>query len=186
MPRYEIPEYEQARDAIKDFFQGKWLGHPLHPALVHIPAGLWPAALVFDLIAFFRPGNNAVVQTAYGCLVVGIVVAALAAPTGLADWSDIRKEKPARKIGLIHMALNSVVLVLLILTVALRTPDFRTAETVTFWQLLLNLAANGVLAVSGYLGGRMVYEHGIGVARQSKHEWREAAIRGNANVPAEA
>jgi uncharacterized membrane protein len=35
---------------IKSFLQGKWLGHPLHPALVHIPVGAWTAALIFDLI----------------------------------------------------------------------------------------------------------------------------------------
>ena len=31
--------------SLKDLLQGKWLGHPLHPALVHVPTGLWPAAL---------------------------------------------------------------------------------------------------------------------------------------------
>ena len=34
----------------KALLQGKWLGHPLHPALVHLPTGLFPAALLFDVI----------------------------------------------------------------------------------------------------------------------------------------
>ena len=28
---------------IKAFLQGKWLGHPLHPAMVHLPTGAWTA-----------------------------------------------------------------------------------------------------------------------------------------------
>lgn len=36
---------------LKDFLQGKWLGHPLHPLLVHLPTALWPAALVFDILS---------------------------------------------------------------------------------------------------------------------------------------
>jgi hypothetical protein len=41
------------------------------------------------------------------------------------------------------------------------------------------------LAVSGYLGGLMVYDHGISVARQSKAKWRQLAEAGRARVPEE-
>jgi uncharacterized membrane protein len=51
--------------AVKDFFQGKWLGHPLHPAIVHVPTGLWPAALVFDLLSHLRGGSNVAVRLAF-------------------------------------------------------------------------------------------------------------------------
>jgi len=35
---------------VKELLQGRWMNHPLHPALAHIPTGLWPAALVFGQI----------------------------------------------------------------------------------------------------------------------------------------
>ena len=82
-----------------DFLQGKWLKHPLHPALVHIPAALWPAAFAFDLLSQFRT-YNAFVQLSFYGILLGLLVALLAIPTGYADWTDIRPEKPAWKLGL--------------------------------------------------------------------------------------
>jgi hypothetical protein len=40
-----------------------------------------------------------------------------------------------------------------------------------------------VLIGSAYLGGLMVYDYGIGVARHSKEKWREVAEAAGANVP---
>src|SRR4051794_16059982 len=91
--------------AMKDFLQGKWLKHPLHPILVSLPLGLWPAALVFDLLSYTPGGGNIMVRTSFCAIVLGLVGALLAVPTGLADWWDIKRERPAWKIGLIHMSL---------------------------------------------------------------------------------
>src|SRR5688572_10690449 len=44
--------------AMKEFLQGKWLGHPLHAALVHLPMALWPAAAVFDVLAAMNIGGS--------------------------------------------------------------------------------------------------------------------------------
>src|SRR5690606_13059817 len=38
-----------------DLLHGKWLGHPLHPAIVHVPIGLWTVACVLDVIVWFVP-----------------------------------------------------------------------------------------------------------------------------------
>src|SRR5437667_9812970 len=75
---------------LKDFLQGKWLGHPLHPALVHVPLGSFTAALLFDVLSRVGVGGNAMVQTSFYCIAVGVIVALLAAPAGLADWLDIK------------------------------------------------------------------------------------------------
>ena len=56
--------------------------------------------------------------------------------------------------------------------------NFRTA----FTALALSAIAVGLLAVSGYIGGRMVFEHGVSVARLSKKKWRALAAAGHANL----
>ena len=33
-----------------DFLKGKWLKHPLHPIVVHVPMAMWPAKV--DLKTF--------------------------------------------------------------------------------------------------------------------------------------
>jgi uncharacterized membrane protein len=165
-----------------EFLQGKWLKHPLHPALVHIPTALWPAALVFDLFAVFR-GGSVFVQVSFLAILTGLLVVLLAAPTGYADWTGIRREKPAWRIGLIHMSINLVVTVLQVINLALRWGTWQTASTVSTAPLLLSATAVILLAVSGYLGGRMVYAYGINVARLSKKKWRQIAAEGGAALP---
>src|SRR5437868_627890 len=51
--------------------------------------------------------------------------------------------------------------------------------------LLLSAVGTLILICSAYLGGRMVYEYGISVARMSKKKWRKLAAAGGANLPPE-
>jgi uncharacterized membrane protein len=172
-------------DAIKGFLQGKWLGHPLHPALVHIPTALWPAALLFDLLSWTDLGGPIPVQISYYAIFTGLIVALVAAVTGLADWTDIKPDRPAKKIGLTHMVLNLTVAALFALNLWLRAQLPTTTDAVPLHLIGLTLLANLILMVSGYLGGRMVFNHGISVARHNKQELRKRAEAAGANLPAE-
>lgn len=168
---------------IKDFLQGKWLKHPLHPALVHITVSLWPAALLFDLISYFSESGNTFVRLSFYSISLGMLGALLAIPPGLADWADIKSEKPAWKIGLYHMGLNFLATVIFAINLGMRLDTFQVAPSVSVIELVLTALATGILVVSTYLGGRMIYQHGINVARQSKHEYRHLAEAAHANVP---
>jgi uncharacterized membrane protein len=174
---------EHAMKWLKRILQGRWLGHPLHPALVHLPAGLWPAALVFDVLSFTSLRGPATVLASFACIAGGLLGALLAAPTGLADWLDIKPDKPARKLGVYHLALNLIVTALFALNLLLRWDDVRIADRASVLQLVLSIVGVVILAVSGYLGGRMAYDQGIGVARMSKEKWRRIAEAGHANLP---
>ena len=168
---------------MKDFLQGKWLRHPLHPILVHIPTALWPAALVFDILSMLGVGGNAMVRTSFYSILFGIIVVLLAAPAGLADWLEIRPGKPAKNMGLVHAGINVTVTVVQIVNVALRWGTYTTDDAVGALPMLLSLVSTVALLVSGYLGGRMVYDQGIAIARLSKSEWRERAEKAGNAVP---
>src|SRR5216110_1366616 len=135
----------------KDLLQGKWLGHALHPALVHLPTGLWPAALVFDLINFFGPAANSLARTAFGCIAVGLAATLAAVPTGLADFWDIKPDKPAKKIGWWHAGLNVTVFLLMAASLLLRWWTALDTARVAAAPLVLCAAAKAVLFASGYL-----------------------------------
>jgi uncharacterized membrane protein len=92
---------------LQNFLKGKWLGHPLHPILVHVPMAMWPSAPIFDVLSQWK--GNVMVRLSFYAILFGLVASLLAVPTGLLDWSGIKKEKPAWKIGLYHMMLNLVV-----------------------------------------------------------------------------
>jgi uncharacterized membrane protein len=170
-------------NAIKNILQGRWLGHPLHPALVHLPTGLWPAALLFDVLSRAGVGGHAMVLVSFACIAGGLLAVLAAVPTGIADWSDVKRERPAWRIGLYHMILNVVATGTFGLNLWLRWDDVGRADVVSTGELLLSLLGVCVLAVSGYLGGRLAYEHGIGVARMSKGKWRRVAEAVHANLP---
>jgi uncharacterized membrane protein len=131
--------------------------HPIHPMLVPIPIGLWIFSLVCDLIHAGGSTNPAWTTVAFYCMGGGIVGALAAAVPGLIDLVSL----PAgpRSTALKHMAINLVVVAL---------------YAINFWQRLeapgspgklvwLSLISVGLLAVSGWLGGKMVFEHGIAV-----------------------
>jgi uncharacterized membrane protein len=171
---------------VKAILQGKWLGHPLHPALVHVPVGLFPAALLFDALSRAGIGGNAVVQMSFYCIALGLIGSLLAAPAGLADWLEIKPDKPAYRIGLWHMGLNIVVVVIWVLNLVLRWAGFRRESIVGTAPLVLSAVGTAVLLVSGYLGSRMVFDQGVGIARMTKGKWRKLAMVGGSNVAAES
>jgi uncharacterized membrane protein len=166
-----------------EFLQGKWLKHPLHPVLVHVPTALWPAALVFDILSRAGEGDNVFVQLSFYSILLGLLVGLLAIPTGYADWTGIRREKPAWRIGLYHMGLNGLVWILSGINFILRLETYQTAQSVPAGLLWLSGLAVVLLMISGYLGGRMIYAYGINVARLSKGKWRAVAKAGKADVP---
>ena len=171
---------------IADFAKGKWLKHPLHPIVVHIPVALWPGALLFDGISRMGIGGNAVVQLSFYSIGFGLLAALVAVPTGVLDWSAIKKEKPAWKVGLYHMAINLVVALLFAINLGLRIEDFQTSRSVAAAPLLLSVIGTVMLLGGAYLGGLMVYEHGTGVGRMSRNKLRREAERGGANLPTES
>ena len=168
-----------------NILKGTWLGHPLHPILAHIPMAMWPSALIFDLLSLGGIGGDEMVRLSFYAIAFGLAAGLLAAPAGLVDWTGIKREKPAWKIGLYHLILNAIAIVLFAVNLGLRVQTFDQATTVATAPLILSIVGTVILIVSAYLGGRMTYHYGISVARMSKDEWRKLAEAGGANLPPE-
>lgn len=145
--------------------------------------GLWPSALVFDLLANFGPGGNALVRISFCAILAGLVAALAAIPTGLADWLEIKPDKPAWKIAIFHMIANSAGATVWLANLLVRLESLDTARSVSGLALGLSVAGTLLVAFSGYLGGQMVYDQGIGIARTSKSQWRRIAKQGGARLP---
>jgi len=133
-------------------------GHPIHPMLVSIPIGLWIFSLVCDLIHAGGSSNPAWATVALYTMGGGIVGALLAAVPGLIDLLSL--PPGPRKIGITHMAINLTVVVLYVINFWLRVNSPDKGGTAVW----LSVLAIGLLVVSGWLGGKMVYEHGVAVS----------------------
>ena len=132
-------------------------GHPIHPMLVTIPIGLWLFSFVCDLIFHF--GNHALEWTTVALYTMGggIVGALMAAVPGLIDLLSLPAEP--RKTALWHMAINLTIVVVYVINFWLRleTP----AATGLAWLSLITIL---MLAVSGWLGGKMMFVLGVAVS----------------------
>ncbi|GAB3538035.1 DUF2231 domain-containing protein [Noviherbaspirillum agri] len=133
-------------------------GHPLHPILVVAPAALIPFGFILD--AMHRStGKESYANAAYYSMVGGLIGGVAAAAAGAADYLSIEADTEVKRTANLHAALNSGVLALTTANVLARrrTPEHHGGSIVAS-----ALAAIGVL-VSGWFGGRMVYEQGMRV-----------------------
>lgn len=151
--------------------------HPIHPMLVVFPIGLWVAALVFDIVHAFT-GNPVWRTLAFWNIAGGIVGALAAAVPGLIDYSEMQGR--ARRIANWHMALNFGVTGLFVVNWLLRTDwGARFISSDSWIPFALSVVGNVVLAVSGWLGGEMVYVERVGVAeareRRAENDRRRVA-----------
>jgi nitrite reductase/ring-hydroxylating ferredoxin subunit/uncharacterized membrane protein len=152
---------------IKSVLQGRPFHHPLHPALVHFPIGLWLLSLLLDLITRWVAPSNPLVQGAFYTIGAGLVVALVAAMAGFADWLEIRADHPAKRYANFHMALNLLVIALYTGNLYLRSQALDAPITPTV-PLVLSIVAVAILSVSGYLGGAMIFDDGVGVGRHRR------------------
>jgi uncharacterized membrane protein len=138
-------------------------GHPIHPMLVPIPIGLWIFSLVSDLVHV--GGGTAAWGTVALFTMGGGIVGALAA--ALFGFIDMLSLPPGpRKTALVHMAINLAVVALFVLNFWLRLHTESPEPGKLIW---LSIIAIGLLVISGWLGGKLVYEHGVGVDTKALH-----------------
>lgn len=132
-------------------------GHPIHPMLVPLAIGLWIFSLVCDLIHVGGSTNPAWPTVAFYTMGGGIVGALLAAVFGVIDLLSL--PPGPRRTALIHMTMNLVIVVLYVVNFWMRA-DAPQSPGNLVW---LSLISVGLLVISGWLGGKLVYELGVGV-----------------------
>jgi nitrite reductase/ring-hydroxylating ferredoxin subunit/uncharacterized membrane protein len=152
---------------IKDLLQGKPFKHPLHPFLVHFPVGLFLFSLVLDVASLIFPAEPTLEPAAFYSMGFGVATALLAAVPGFVDYLDIRKDHPARAKAVHHMLLNLAAVGLYGLNLGLRYSQ-ADGQQVGWLPFVLSCVGVGILSVSGYLGGTIVYADGVGVGRHRR------------------
>ncbi|RKG68226.1 DUF2231 domain-containing protein [Corallococcus sp. CA054B] len=132
--------------------------HELHPSVVHMPLALLPTAAVADLIVV-TTGDRAWEKVGRRLWVAGAASAVFAGVAGLAASQEVRMDAPrARKMTVVHGVGNA-----LITLGALGLMAWRMGRPPTIVTTALGLAACASALVTAALGGKMVYEQGIGI-----------------------
>jgi uncharacterized membrane protein len=133
-------------------------GHPLHPQLITMPAGLLPFSLLLDIL-YLKTGRHSYAEAAYYTMVGGFVGGLAAGAAGAADYLTIPPDAPAKRTADTHAAMNIGLLALTGLNLCLRSGRRKSGTG----PALLSLVGNLGLFVSAWYGGHLVYEHGMRV-----------------------
>ncbi len=154
----------EAGRVAKDFLNGVWLGHPLHPVLTDVPIGAWTMSQLFDVLSIASGGDDNLDMASDMTLGVGIVAAVGAAVTGLTDWSDIDSYNASRRrMGMAHALINVAGLSLDLASLGLRMTHKRNRG------LARTLSAGGYLVsvLAAYVAGELVFNLGTSINRNA-------------------
>jgi uncharacterized membrane protein/nitrite reductase/ring-hydroxylating ferredoxin subunit len=134
--------------------------HPIHPMVVALPIGLWVTSFIFDLIGAASHEQGYFLASFY-MIVAGCVGAVIAAAPGVIDlFGAIPPNSSARSRGYVHGGLNTLALLLFIYTAYRRGGPSGSVDNVAVAASAVGVV---LIAISGWLGGTLVYRNQIGV-----------------------
>jgi uncharacterized membrane protein len=137
-------------------------GHPLHPPLTDATIGIYTFATVAGLIEVLGiTDRNGAIGWWLG-LVIGLIATVPTALTGLADWLTIEWRSDLWWTATYHM-LSMVTATVFFGLAALVGHESYTHANVSSGAYVLTVIGFAVLTLGGWLGGAVVYVHGMRV-----------------------
>jgi uncharacterized membrane protein len=132
--------------------------HELHPAVVHAPLALLPTATAADLIAVLS-GDKSWARVGRRLWIAGSAGALVSGLSGLAASQEVKLDSPrARDMAFLH-GLGNAAINVSVIGVTL----WRLRRPPTLGQALIGVLANAAALYTASLGGKMVYELGVGI-----------------------
>lgn len=137
-------------------------GHPLHPPLTDATIGAFTAGSIAVVLAWIGLWPDVLVGAGLAVLIIGIVLAVPTALTGFADYLDLARGEPARQTALLHLGIMVTAVLVFLLAVVLLVIS-AADDHVPVGVGLLTVLGLAVLTVGGWIGGSLVYVHGLRV-----------------------
>jgi len=143
-------------------------GHPIHPMLVHFPVAFWTVATCAHLAE--AAGIEAAAALARASNGAGLIVAALAMVAGLLELRAIESRSRAMQVATWHLMAMATAWFCFLLAWLLSISPAVAADPALARRAGAVSAVAGFLLMGagGWLGGRLVYEFGVGVRSGAK------------------
>ena len=149
-------------------------GHPLHPPLTDITIGTYTFATVTAILGVANLVGDKAAYAWWIAFVVGLCSTALTATTGLIDWLQIEWGSELWKTATAHM-IAMLAATGAFLAAALVGHHGYTNGTVSGGGFALTLVGFVLLTTGGWLGGAVVFVHGMRVLSLVSARFEEAA-----------
>jgi uncharacterized membrane protein len=137
-------------------------GHAIHPMLIVFPLGLLATSVAWD-ICYLASHHERWAVISFWTIVAGVIGALVAAVPGFIDWLAIPNGTRARRIGLVHMTVNLIVVALFVISLIARRAADGGYGAPGLGQLVWGWIGVGLALVGGWLGGELVETLGISV-----------------------
>jgi uncharacterized membrane protein len=146
---------------LKEWVQGKPIGHPSHPMFVHFPIAFYLAVIVFDVMALIEP-NAGLMQANLYLLIMAVLATVILVITGGIDWLSMVPRSRKRRKATQHLLVQVSAFVLFFITLLLRLANRGVDQPEPLW-LILEIVGYVIIGAGQYLGGVLVYEMGMRV-----------------------
>jgi uncharacterized membrane protein len=153
-------------------------GHPIHPPLTDATIGIYTFATIAALADVTGISNNAATHGWWLALLTGLIVTVPTALTGLFDWLTLEWGSELWKTATLHLTAMVSATVFFGLAAIVGHSSFKTGN-VSAGSFVLTLVGFALLTLGGWLGGTVVFVHGMRVLSLVK----EPAERAVSPVP---
>jgi uncharacterized membrane protein len=137
----------------------------IHPLLVHFPIALLSIAFLFDVFGFLLKKGE-IMRFGWLNQLVGTLMLGAAIISGLYAKESVSVQEVARNTLEIHEQMAFLAAVLFSVLLFWRFVSRKAIPNRLPWVFLaLNLVAVVVMWAGAWLGGELVYVHGVGVSR---------------------
>lgn len=137
-----------------------------HPIVVHFPIALTIVAFLFSIAAYARRSHPVSAQMAaagHFTLWLAAIGAAAAVLFGWLAYNSVNHDDAGHAAMLLHRAWAVPTVIGLILLASWDAWKYRVNELISVPMLFLLFLLSQAIAVTGWLGGEVVFRHGIGV-----------------------
>jgi uncharacterized membrane protein len=155
-------------------------GHPIHPPLTDATIGIYTLATIAAIASKIGIADHAFAQAWWLALIVGLGTTILTALTGLADWLTMTWGSELWKTATLHLT-AMVTATVIFLVAAIVGHGGYVDHSVTTGAFIVTLIGFATLTLGGWLGGAIVFVHGMRVLSLVE----EPAQRAVAPVPHE-
>lgn len=149
-------------------------GHPLHPPLTDVTIGSYTFALVAATADVLGISTNAATHAWWLALVFALITTLATATTGFAEWLRIESGTPLWRTATAHMIANLLASAVFLAAAIVGKDSFDAGDVETA-PYVLTVAGYLLLTLGGWLGGSIVFVHGMRVLNLVDEPARKAA-----------
>lgn len=137
-------------------------GHPSHPPMTDATIGAYTTGVLALVAAWIGFEEATMVRVGFIAIAFGLVFSTAAILTGLLDYVQISKGTPLRRTANAHWMAMAVASLLFVLTAWLTWPGYHDGELPVLGAVAA-VVAFLALTVGGWIGGSIVFAHGMRV-----------------------